>query len=156
MGVPHVLSDRGVRKHRGAVPIAVPDEGSADAPIAPDGLKFACTPLARLRGLGVLGGWGGVLVLAPCADVHTCFISRSIDIAFVSSCGVVLETCRAVPPWRRRRCRGAAFVLERWAEPEKTWYEQGQTLILAPCRVAAVRRATAVNGAVTLEDERVA
>ena len=69
--------------------------------------------------------------MAPCADIHTCFVADPIDVAFVDARGVVLQTCRSLPPWQRRRCRGACFTLERWAEPEQTWYERGQRVLLA-------------------------
>ena len=76
--------------------------------------------------------WHGVLVLAPCADVHTFGIRRSLDIAFVDQRGVVLESYRRVPPRRRRRCRGACYTLERWAEPEEAWFERGKSILLQP------------------------
>ena len=90
----------------------------------------ACTPVSRLRGLTAHAAWKGVLVLVPCSDIHTWFIRRSIDVAFVDSQGIVLDACKSLPPRRRRRCKGACFTLERWAQPDAVWYERGQKLTL--------------------------
>lgn len=95
-------------------------------------VRVACTPLARFRGLRALPLWDGVLVLAPCSDIHTCFVARPVDVAFADSAGVVLQTYESVSPWQRRRCRGACFTLERWAVPGNAWFVAGQRLRLVP------------------------
>lgn len=91
---------------------------------------LACTPWARLRGMKAYPTWHGVLVLAPCADVHTFGIRRSLDIAFVDRWGIVLESYRRVPPGRRRRCKGACYTLERWAESGEAWFERGGSVFM--------------------------
>lgn len=98
--------------------------------IVPTPFRLACTPFARLRGIRAYPTWKGVLILAPCSDVHTFGIRKSLDIAFVDRRGVVLESYRRVPPRRRRRCRGACYTLERWAEPEEEWFERGKSIML--------------------------
>lgn len=136
-----MLSNRRERKRRAAVRVeAAPGplggraegEGFAVAGSAPFAgpLCVACTPVSRLRGISAHAALRGVLVLAPCADIHTWFISQSIDVAFVDAQGTVLEACRGLPPRKRKRCKGACFTLERWAEPDAVWYERGQTLAL--------------------------
>ena len=94
---------------------------------------FATTVLARLRGLAALVGFDGVLVLAPCRDVHTFSMAGPIDIAFVSLSGVVLESHCGVPPRRRLRNRRAALVLERF-ESSDPWFEAGDHLVLSSRR----------------------
>lgn len=92
-------------------------------------VQLACGLWSCLRGLKRLAGFGGVLMLVPCRDVHTFGMRQPIDIAFVTSEGRVAASYRAVPPRRRRRCREAAAVLERYASREP-WPEAGESLAL--------------------------
>ena len=93
-------------------------------------LEFACTACARLRGLTSRAGFDGVLVLAPCNDIHTFTMRSPIDVAFAAADGVVLEVHRAVPPFRRLHNRQAALVVERFAVPGP-WLEAGDALELS-------------------------
>lgn len=92
-------------------------------------MRFACSLWQRLRGLKPMPGYGGVLVLAPCRDIHTFGMARPIDVAFVSARGEVLEAHYGVPPGRRLRCPGAALVLERYSS-ERPWPGTGDALRL--------------------------
>lgn len=97
-------------------------------------VHLACSLWSRLRGLKRLRGFGGVLMLAPCRDVHTFGMGHPIDIAFVASEGRVLASYRGVPPGRRLRCRKAAAVLERFACQEP-WPDPGDCLDMQiPCK----------------------
>ena len=91
------------------------------------GLACACTLRARLRGLLGLDGYEGVLMLAPCRDIHTFGMRFPIDVAFVSSDGTVLESYRNVAPGCRIRDKRAIAVLERFASDEE-WYEPGDAV----------------------------
>ena len=87
-------------------------------------LVVAEAPLARLAGMiprsyGAAGAPGEEVVMGfpRCHAVHTCFMHRALDIAFLSKTGEVLAVHRAVEPWRMLACRGAASVLERFSIP---------------------------------------
>lgn len=68
----------------------------------------------RLRGLigrdvSALGG----LLITPCSDIHTCFMSGSIDVVYLDRDMRIVAIDEAVAPWRL--CcpvRGAKAVLE--------------------------------------------
>ena len=90
-------------------------------------VEFACSLRSRLRGLLGREKFDGLLVLAPCDDIHTVGMRRAIDVAFVSVDGVVLESHRNVPPNRRLRNRRAALTLERYSI-EAAWYEPGDVV----------------------------
>lgn len=68
----------------------------------------------RLRGLigrdvEALGG----LLLKPCNQIHTCFMSTAIDTVYLSKAATVLRVDTAVPPGRFcKACWGASTVLE--------------------------------------------
>lgn len=61
-------------------------------------IRIACNPLFRIKGLL----WGAdaedILALMPCNDIHSCFMRRSIDIAFVGHDGKVIKSVRSFPP----------------------------------------------------------
>lgn len=90
-------------------------------------VRFATTLLARMRGLKAHKGFSGVLILAPCCDVHTFGMRACLDIAFVARNGMVLSSFRRVPPSSRRRCAGAALTLERYASND-AWMRAGDVL----------------------------
>lgn len=79
-------------------------------------VHLACSLRDRLRGLKRLSDFDGVLILVPCCDIHTFGMGRPIDVAFITREGRVAASYRDVPPRRRLRCRGAAAVLERFAD----------------------------------------
>ena len=106
-----------------------------------DNIRFAITPRRRLKGLIGLQRFEGVLLLAPCHDIHTFGMRMNIDVAFVDADGKVLRVERDLPPRRRVKCRGAVAVLERQAdsgcqssvdccESTPSWFQVGDTLRL--------------------------
>lgn len=118
----------------GRLPVVSPLQGLAPSLGA---LRLATSLVARLRGL--LGGSPrpGVIVLAPCRDVHTFGMRRPIDLAFVNGEGLVVEAHRSVGPGRRLRCRSARAVIERFSCRDP-WLREGDRIGLAVtpgCRV---------------------
>ncbi|MBO4364750.1 MAG: DUF192 domain-containing protein, partial [Eggerthellaceae bacterium] len=63
---------------------------------------------------------------APCRGIHTVGMKYAIDVAFIDSGGLVLKAVRGVRPGERVRCRGSCAVLERQADADHYWYEEGQ------------------------------
>lgn len=100
-------------------------------------VRFAFQPLSRARGLIACEDFEGMLLLAPCRDVHTMGMRTSIDVAFVDARGTVLEAHREVGPFRRLRNRRAVCVIERVACCERPWFRQGQQVRLAGMRGGA-------------------
>ena len=94
-----------------------------------DNIRFALTPLRRLKGLIGLQHLEGVLLLAPCHDIHTFGMQMNIDVAFIDADGKVLCVEADVPPRKRIRCCGALVVLERQASAEP-WFQAGDALCL--------------------------
>lgn len=81
----------------------------------------------RMRGLMFADPATAPLVmLIPCADIHTYGMRDALDVAFFDAHGRALEVYRRVPPCRRIRCRYARFVIERFADDE-LWFEPGQS-----------------------------
>lgn len=109
------------------------DKGSGADQRTPlsDGAKFALSVGSRIRGLHGRRGFSGVLVLAPCRDVHTVGMAEPIDIAFVDEAGLVVEAHCAVAPGKRMRNRNAVCVLERFSRCSGPWFEQGDRVELA-------------------------
>lgn len=82
----------------------------ATVPVVPGVvLEVASTRAARRRGLLGRTRVDGVLVLAPCRQVHTFGMRCPIDVAFVSRRGRVLRV-RTMPPGRLSR----PVVRSRW------------------------------------------
>ena len=90
-------------------------------------IEIACSRMSRLRGLLGRKEFPGVLMLMPCNDIHTYGMRRAIDVAFVSSDGVVIESYRAIGARRRLRCKAAAATLERFAD-DAPWFECGDCI----------------------------
>lgn len=84
-------------------------------------VRVASTWWARARGLL----WGAspddVLVIVPCADIHTHFMRGPIDVAFVGADGRVIRSERRVMPGKRLRVGGAVLVMERLSS-SLPWY----------------------------------
>ena len=95
------------------------------------GVRFALSAAQRARGLIAQRGFKGVLLLAPCRDVHTVGMKAPIDVAFVDQDGVVLEAHRAVGPFRRLKNRKASFVLERFSQGHGSWVAAGDRVVLS-------------------------
>lgn len=70
--------------------------------------------VARLVGLlgqrGLAPGHG--LLLAPCNNVHTCFMRFAIDVVFIDRAGVVIAIVPHLAPWRVAVARRAHACLE--------------------------------------------
>ena len=118
-------------------PPAAPAPPAPPAASAPSLRPVLCLSAAsRLRGLLYRRpGWlaaDEVLVLAPCASIHTFLMRDAIDVAFIDARGRVLRSERAVPPGRMLTAPRAACVLERFT-PESNdgcWPAAGDTLAL--------------------------
>lgn len=101
-------------------------EGTVRPPLA-----LATRGVSRFRGLLLTREEDGVLLLAPCNDIHTVGMRDSIDVAFVDRVGCVVEVHRSVGPFRRLRNRKAAAVMERFATCHTPWFEQGDRLAVS-------------------------
>lgn len=88
-------------------------------------MSFSVSFARRAKGLLFESPSNSVLLLAPCKSVHTFGMAYAIDIAFVDASGIVVKTCRDVLPQRRRACRRACAVLERYACPSNAWFRVG-------------------------------
>lgn len=84
----------------------------------PAPLVVATGFVQRLLGMMVRREGTVVMGFPSCSSVHTCFMARTIDIAFIDSRGRVLELHEDVRPWRLLRCRGASSVIERMEDPQ--------------------------------------
>ena len=78
-------------------------------------VEVADTFFSRLRGLmgrkKLAAGEG--LLLAPCPQIHTCFMRFSIDAVFCDKTGKVLYVKEQMKPWRWGRfVRGGYYTLE--------------------------------------------
>ena len=85
-------------------------------------LVVANRPWTRLLGMiprsyGVRNAHSEAVAMGfpRCRSIHTCFMRRALDVAFLSQTGEVLAVCREVAPWRVLSCREAASVIERIA-----------------------------------------
>lgn len=97
-------------------------------------LRLAFGPFARARGLLGCEGFDGMLMIAPCRDVHTAGMASPIDVAFVDARGMVVESHRRVGPFRRLRNRRAVCVIERISRCESPWFKQGERVTLSEVR----------------------
>ena len=93
-------------------------------------LFVASSVRARLRGLLGRNRFEGVLMLAPCCDVHTVGMRFAVDVAFVGQDGTVLASRRNLAPGRRMAVKGAACVLERQASDGGSWFCPGDRVVL--------------------------
>lgn len=97
-------------------------------------VEVANTFLSRLLGLmfrhSLAEGKG--LLLAPCAQIHTCFMRFSIDAVFCTQAGQVLYVKENMRPWRLGRyVRGSYYTLEVKAGSLKGRVRPGDDLIFA-------------------------
>ncbi|HIT45437.1 MAG TPA: DUF192 domain-containing protein [Candidatus Aphodovivens excrementavium] len=113
-------------------------------------VRFALNARQRAKGLFAHRGFSGVLVLAPCKDVHTMGMGEPIDIAFIDREGVVLESHRAVGPFRRLRNGKASFVLERFSRGQARWVAPGDRVMLS----GSSRLQLSINGRPQRLEER--
>ena len=93
-------------------------------------LRLATGLASRLRGLILRKPAAGVMLIAPCRDIHTFGMQGPIDVAFVDATGLVVEAHRTVGPGRRLRCRRAVAVLERFSDAG-SWLGVGDRVEIA-------------------------
>lgn len=87
----------------------------------------------RLRGLFVNVPEDAVLMIAPCSSIHTFGMKAAIDVAFFDAEGLVVDAYMGLRPWRVRKCRMAAGVLERYSRIEEgpeSWWLPGDRITL--------------------------
>jgi uncharacterized membrane protein (UPF0127 family) len=96
-------------------------------------VELATGFLSRMRGLlnPVVCARGEVLLLAPCACIHTFGMSEAIDVAFVNQQGCVIKTMRGLAPNRLVSCKDSVCVLERRSGSSDVWFELGESLGLS-------------------------
>ena len=99
-------------------------------------LRFATSAMSRMKGLLFAEKGEGALIILPCSDIHTVGMRSAIDVAFVGEDGRVLESIRKLPPLCRRRSKGAAAVIERFA-CEEPWPEPGDKIVVSCIRGCA-------------------
>lgn len=69
-----------------------------------------------------------VLMIAPCASIHTFGMRHFLDVAFIDANGVVVKSYTQVPPNRIVRCLRACSVLERKSVDHMPWLEVGKEI----------------------------
>jgi len=84
-------------------------------------VEVARTRSARRRGLLGRDGFAGVLVLAPCRQVHTFGMRFPIDVAFVARDGRVLRVATLAPGRVSRPVLRSRVVLEGPAGAFAPW-----------------------------------
>lgn len=109
-------------------------------PVQQRQIVVADTFWKKLLGLFRVKQGNTTLLLVRCHDVHTFFMHKPIDLAFIDRNGIVLEVRRNVGPRRRVTNRDAFAVAERFSESSEPWLIQGETVSL-PARKARSRRA---------------
>ena len=90
-------------------------------------LELLTSPQEKMRGLLFRKPDGLTRLLLPCKDVHTFGMRYPIDIAFADDRGRVLEVHRWVGARKRRRCRRASMVAERFSAGTP-WFEVGDLI----------------------------
>lgn len=77
-------------------------------------LRIANGFWGKLRGLMWTSGPrpGEALLLRHCASVHTCFLLKALDLAYLDHDGVIVRLVPRLLPWRVSRCRDAVHTLE--------------------------------------------
>lgn len=94
-------------------------------------VELACSLRTRIKGLLGRADADGVLLLAPCRDIHTFGMTRPIDVAFVAPDGTVVASYRDVGPGRRLRNKSAVATVERFACTNARWFEPGDSIRLS-------------------------
>ena len=70
------------------------------------------------------------VILYNCSDVHSIGLNRCLDLAFVDKNGRTMKVVRNFKPWSRCRCKGAKYVIERYSQRGRPWFEEGELLIM--------------------------
>lgn len=95
---------------------------------AESGLRLATSFIQRACGL-LREDNDGVLLVAPCGDVHTFGMRHPVDVAFVDAEGTVISVAVGVRPGRRLRETAACAVLERMTS-DAPWFDPGDRLVV--------------------------
>lgn len=103
-------------------------------------IEIAHSRMSRLKGLLGRNDYPHALLLYPCKDIHTFGMCFAIDVAFLSSDGVVIEAHRNIGSRRRLRCKTAYATLERM-HAESEWFKPGDRIELK----RIIREATTTN-----------
>ncbi|MGN0301808.1 MAG: hypothetical protein ACI4BI_02925 [Anaerotardibacter sp.] len=96
-----------------------------------DSIYVASGFFDRALGMLIPRSSDAILVLIPCKSIHTFFVKRNLDIAFISKEGLVLFSERNVRPGRLIKQKGALCVFERCSDIQKSWFETGQYIGLS-------------------------
>jgi uncharacterized membrane protein (UPF0127 family) len=77
-------------------------------------LRIANGFWGKLRGLMWTSGPkpGEALLLPDCTSVHTCFLFKPLDLAYLDRDGVIVRLVPKLLPWRVSRCGHAVHTLE--------------------------------------------
>lgn len=78
----------------------------------------------RLRGL-IARKTTNVFIFDNCNAIHTIGMTHAIDVAFVSSKGMVMKVIKKLAPWRFAQCKGARYTLERISS-ESVFFERNR------------------------------
>lgn len=85
-------------------------------------IQRADTFAQKLLGLipfqGKKKNWKKTMLFSPCHSIHTFFMRRKIDVAFLDEHGRVVKTKRGLGPHRITSCLRAHACLERFSSPE--------------------------------------
>lgn len=109
-------------------------------------LELLASPREKLRGLLFRKPDGLTRLLLSCKDVHTFGMRYPIDIAFADDRGRVLEVHRWVGARKRKRCRRASMVAERFSTGTP-WFEVGDLIAMeGPRPRRKQRRAPGARG----------
>lgn len=86
----------------------------------------------KLKGLLNTSPNGNTYALYNCNSVHTVGMKHPLDIAFIDSCGKVLQVYMHIPAGFKIKCREANVTLERFSSmhKNKSWLEKGQIVKL--------------------------
>ena len=92
----------------------LPVAGRLPAALACHEIRFAATPLARLRGLAGLRAmpFDCGLLLPRTRSIHTFGMRFALDLVWLDRDGAIVRVDRAVRPRRMRSCRRARAVVE--------------------------------------------
>lgn len=108
-------------------------------------VRIAADFFSKVKGLLGKSGFQGVIVLAPCNDIHTFGMHEDIDIAFADREGSVLMSMRSIPPRKRIKCKKGYAVIERISQEDKAWFEVGDQVGIAVMKTGEGRRSESVS-----------
>lgn len=119
-----VRTRRSMHKSQGT---ALNNKWSMDISSETESIELATGVLSRMRGMLFRDPDDVTRLLVPCNDIHTFGMRFSLDVAFISKEGNVLEVHRDVRSRRRLKRSDASIVAERFSK-EGEWLHAGDTL----------------------------